>query len=107
MNSTNKQLSFFHPFNNDIRSLCRRYGVVQLHAFGSTLREDFSKTSDVDLLVVFSRTEKTNAFEQYFGFKEDLEKLLGREVDLVCYNAIRNPYFKKEVESTRQQIYVA
>ena len=88
-----------------IEVLCERHGVVRLDAFGSVLREDFSAESDIDFLVVFNRNEQTNAFHQYFDFKEALEALLQRKVDLVCANAIRNPYFKQEVEQTRQPLY--
>ena len=90
-----------------IEVLCQRHGVVRLDAFGSVLREDFSAESDIDFLVTFKRDEQTNAFHQYFDFKEALEALLDRQVDWVCANAIRNPYFKREVEQTRQPLYAA
>jgi len=48
-----------------------------------------------------------NAFQQYFGLLEDLENLLGREVELVSDRAIRNPYFRQEVDETKQPLYVA
>lgn len=90
-----------------IEVLCQRHGVVRLDVFGSVLREDFSAESDIDLLVTFKRDEQTNAFHQYFEFKEALEALLSRQVDLVCANAIRNPYFRREVEKSRQPLYAA
>jgi predicted nucleotidyltransferase len=57
--------------------------------------------------VLFKRDEQTNAFNQYFDLKEALEDLLKREIDLVCANAIRNPFFKQEVERSRQPLYAA
>ena len=90
-----------------IEILCERHGVVRLDVFGSILRDDFCTESDIDFLVLFKRDEQTNAFNQYFDFKEALEALLHRNVDLVCANAIRNPYFKREVEQTRQPLYAA
>lgn len=91
----------------EIRTLCRTHGVIRLDAFGSVVTDDFKCESDVDLLVTFRRGEEINAFQQYFDFKEALETLFGRKVDLVCANAIRNPYFKKEVEQTRLPVYAA
>jgi predicted nucleotidyltransferase len=38
------------------------------------------------------------------GFADDLERLFGRPIDLVTEQSIRNPYFKSEVESTRQLV---
>jgi len=71
------------------------------------LRDDFNSASDVDFLVTFHRDGDTNTFYQYFDFKEALSKLLHREVELVCAEAIRNHYFKQEVEATRQPLYAA
>ena len=92
----------------EIAQLCQAHGVVRLDAFGSVLTDDFNEQSDIDFLVVFDRRGgTTNAFQQYFDFKEALSSLLNREVDLVCYPAIRNPVFKKEVEKNRQLLYAA
>ena len=93
--------------SGEIQQLCRLHGVVQLAVFGSVLGPDFNEESDVDFLVVFSREKQGNAFHQYFDFKEALEKLLNRNVDLVCHAAIRNPIFRQEVESTSQTVYAA
>lgn len=94
--------------NHDaIETLCRKHGVVRLDVFGSVLRDDFSAESDVDFLVRFRRDGTTDAFHQYFEFKEGLEALLGRKADLVCEAAIRNSHFKREIEQTRQPLYAA
>jgi predicted nucleotidyltransferase len=98
---------FLEPHLAEIQHLCRVNGVERLDVFGSVLRDDFSTASDVDFLVVFQRDDATNAFNQYFDFKEALQQLLGREVELVCVNAIRNPHFKREVEQTKQPLYAA
>lgn len=90
-----------------IEILCERHGVVRLDVFGSILRDDFCTESDIDFLVLFKRDEQTNAFNQYFDLKEALEDLLKREIDLVCASAIRNPFFKQEVERSRQPLYAA
>ena len=90
-----------------IRELCRTHHVKSLHAFGSVLRSDFGPESDVDFLVVFDRTHGMSAFLQFFTFKEELEALLGRKIDLVTYNSIRNPFFKHAVEETKLLVYAA
>ena len=100
-------MAFLDPYRESIRELCRKHGVAELYAFGSVLREDFRSDSDVDFLVVFRRSNETNAFHQYFDFKEELEDLLKRSADLVCYNAIRNPFFKSNVDRSRQLLYAA
>ena len=65
------------------------------------------KEKGIDFTVLFDR----NAFalvdyaDNYFDFKFALEDLFKRNVDLVEYNAIRNPYFKEEVDATKKLIY--
>lgn len=98
---------FFSPYQEEIQRLCKESGVVTLYSFGSVLRDDFSESSDVDLLVVFSREAGGNAFHRYFNFKESLETLFGRKVDLVCLNAIKNRFLKKEVTERRELLYAA
>jgi uncharacterized protein len=99
--------AFLDTYKTEMENLCKKHGVLQLHAFGSVLRSDFSPQSDVDFLVNFRRDAYTNAFNQYFEFKEALESLLHRNVDLVVEKNFRNPIFKAEVEQTKRSIYAA
>lgn len=41
---------------------------------------------------------------RYLDFAEALERLLGYDVDLVTEDSIRNPYFKRSVERSREPI---
>ena len=91
----------------EIIKTCKEFNVKELYAFGSILTEDFSSKSDVDLLVIFKRNYASDAFNHYFGLKEKLENIFGRNVDLVCYNAIKNPYFKREIDNTKSELYAA
>ncbi len=90
-----------------IEELCRRYGVTKLDVFGSATGDDFDEArSDVDFLVEFDDVPGLGALRQYFGFKEYLEKLLGRPVDLV-EGTIENPYVLRSVEESREPLYAA
>jgi predicted nucleotidyltransferase len=63
--------------------------------------------SDFDFLVQFLPQAAGRIFYGYFDFKEDLERLFGRTVDLVTPSAIRNPCFRKAVDQQRQVLYAA
>jgi len=63
-----------------------RYQVLHLDLFGSFARGEAGPDSDVDFLVTF-QTNPT--FNDYMGLKEDLEALLGRDVDLVTLPGLK------------------
>ena len=86
-------------------SLCKRYKVNRLFVFGSVLTDRFNDDSDIDLVVDFKKDEVEDYFDNYFDFKYSLQDLFGRKVDLVEEQSIKNPYFRKSVDSTKQLIY--
>jgi len=90
-----------------LAELCRRYGVARLEVFGSAARGlDFdSNRSDFDFLVEFKQQSELSPLEQFFGFAESLEQLLGRPVDLVEPSAIRNPYLRAAINQSREVVY--
>ena len=91
-----------------IEQACARFGVARLEAFGSALREDFkSDESDLDLLVELKPMEPYARVEAYFGIRDELRALFGREVDLVMVEAVKNPYLSREIERTKQLVYAA
>jgi hypothetical protein len=66
--------------------LARRYGVVRLALFGSTVRDGAVPGSDIDVLVAFDGPATS---DKYFGVQFFLEDLLGCTVDLVTEKALR------------------
>lgn len=91
----------------EIIALCEKHKVLQLYVFGSILTDRFNKDSDVDFTVIFDRDalKLFDYADNYFDFMFSLEDLLKRDVDLVEYNAVRNPYFKEELDETKRLIY--
>lgn len=92
---------------HELPELCRRYGVSRLEVFGSATTDAFDReTSDLDFLVDFT-DDPSHLFDRYFGLKEALEEMYGRNVDLVTIRSMQNPYFIESVNRTRQLIYAA
>ncbi|HEY5087782.1 MAG TPA: nucleotidyltransferase domain-containing protein [Gemmatimonadaceae bacterium] len=88
--------------------LCRQYHVRRIDLFGSAARDDFdAERSDLDFLVEHESDPPIRALDMYFGFKDDLEKLFGRSVDLVMDGAVRNPYILADMKRSRRQLYAA
>ncbi len=90
----------------ELAELCRRFGVARLYVFGSAVSARFSGASDLDFVVEMTDRQPTGSYaDRYIGLAEELERLFGRKVDLVTEESVRNPYFRREVESTRQLVY--
>ncbi len=90
-----------------IIALCEKHKVLQLYVFGSILTDRFNKDSDVDFTVIFDRSALPLLVygENYFDFKFALENLLKRDVDLVVYDSIKNPYFKRNLDRNKELVY--
>ena len=92
----------------EIEELCLKGGVLNLGLFGSgATAEGYSEESDLDFVVEFEAANFGAYADAYFGLLESLKRLFGRPVDLVIGSAIRNPYFREEVERTKVSIYEA
>lgn len=88
-----------------IRALCYKHRVTKLFVFGSVLTDNFNKSSDIDLLVDFSEIDLYDYSNNYYDLKSSLEKLLNRQVDLLEDKAIKNPYLRQSIDSSKHMIY--
>lgn len=89
-----------------IIALCKKYRVKSLYVFGSILTPRFNDKSDVDFSATFHYEEDPLvAGENRIQFYIGLQDLMKRKIDLVDEDCIRNPYFKEELEETKQLIY--
>lgn len=90
-----------------IFELCRLHRVKSLAVFGSILTDRFNDDSDVDLLVDFEPTnpDTFDYVSNYFDFRDALERLFNRHVDLIEYGNNLNPIFKASVDRKKRMIY--
>ena len=83
-----------------VRELCERYGVRELALFGSVLREDFGPGSDIDVLVEYPPDTEASLLD-FVALQDDLEKVLGRRVDLVSKGGLK-PHLQDRVLAQRE-----
>lgn len=83
------------------QEIIERFGVKHLALFGSTVRDEATEGSDVDVLVEFAGGE---TYRNYFDLLFFLEDHLHSSIDLVCVDAVR-PQLKPYIE--REALYVA
>ncbi len=90
-----------------IIDICKRFHVSKLWVFGSILTNRFNDKSDVDLCVDFdkSRIDIFDYADNFFDFQYALEEIFGRKVDITEDGAVKNPYFRQELNKTRRLIY--
>ena len=83
MRTREELIKILHDFKNQFRKI---YKVKDLWAFGSFVRNEQTKNSDVDILVDFE--EGADLFDQA-GLGLFLEEKLGIKVDIVSKRALR------------------
>ena len=88
-----------------INQLCKENKVDKLYVFGSVLTDKFNKKSDLDFIVALKSDDPVEYTDNYFDLLFGFEDLFGRNIDLVTVNSLKNPYFIKQFEKTRQLIY--
>jgi predicted nucleotidyltransferase len=83
----------------------KKHKVKRAFVFGSVCTDKFNEESDLDFLIYFNEIPLLEYADNYFGLKEKLEDLFGRKVDLVEGEVMKNPYFIKSVNNSKQLIY--
>ena len=89
----------------EIQELCKANKVKSLFAFGSVTREDFNQNSDIDLVVDIDEKDPFKYSDLYFMLKSKFEDILKRPIDLLEVRAIKNKFFRQELENTKVLIY--
>ena len=92
-------------YKNEINALCANHKVRSLYAFGSVLTPNFNTNSDIDLIVDFKEIDVKDYADNYFDFKFSLQEILNRPVDLLEEQAIKNPYFKEDLNKKKVIVY--
>ena len=87
-----------------LAAFCKKWRIRELSIFGSALREDFGPESDLDFLVSFDEEASWDLFDMV-DMKAELEECFDRKVDLIEKEALRNPWRKREILSTREVVY--
>lgn len=101
-------MDFIERHRTELDAVCRRHRVKTLELFGSGADGTFDVAhSDLDFLIEFLPEESTAIFGGYFDLKDELERVLGRQVDLVMPRGIRNRFLLQAIDRQRKLIYAA
>ena len=92
-------------YKDDINKLCLENKVKTLYVFGSVLTNQFTKKSDIDLVVDIDSNDPFEYADSYFNLKFALQDLFKRKVDLLENKAIKNQYIRENIEKSKMLIY--
>lgn len=74
-------------------ALAAQHGAKRLRLFGSVARGTATDQSDIDLLVVF---EPNRSLLDLVGLKQDLQDLLGHQVDVISEGGL-SPHLRERI----------
>lgn len=92
-----------------LRAFCEKWGVEELAAFGSVLRDDFRPDSDIDVLVTWAPGVR-RTWKDIWAMKLELEATLGREVGIAQRHVVEtdhNPIRRRNILSSARTLYAA
>lgn len=76
-----------------ILEIANQHGATSVRIFGSAARGDYTRDSDIDILVSM---QPGSTLLDFIALWQDLESLLGIDVDLVSENGI-NPHLQSRI----------
>ncbi len=85
-------VSSFNTIIRKVVPILRKNKITKAGIFGSYARGEQKKNSDVDIVV----TPPKNIGFGFVGIQFELEKALGKKVDLVTYKSL-NRHIKKDI----------
>lgn len=86
-----------------ITKLCEENDIVFMALFGSFVRGNQKKRSDIDILIRFDETKEKSLLDLIHA-ENELKKLFKRKVDLLTVGSI-SPYMREEVLNSMKVIY--
>lgn len=89
----------------ELSKFCRKHHIHKLAVFGSSIRDDFDKTSDVDVLVEFISGQTPGLFK-LSDIEDELTTLFGGHKADVRTPEDLSRYFREKVMAEAEVQYV-
>jgi predicted nucleotidyltransferase len=77
-----------------------KYGLEKFALFGSQSRSDYSKNSDIDIVIISMREK---SFDTFMELRDFLKKEFQKEIDIGFFNSMSS-YIKDSIK--KEMIYV-
>src|SRR4051812_24157972 len=89
----------------ELAAFCERWGIRELALFGSAARGELRPDSDFDFMVEFK--PDANVGYSYIDMLDELAEIMGRPVDVMSKEGLRNPYRRASIERDLTVLYAA
>jgi predicted nucleotidyltransferase len=86
-----------------IAEICKRNDIVFMAIFGSFVRGEQKKTSDIDIAIEFDKNKRKSLFD-LVHVENELAKAFKKKVDLGIFSSL-SPYVAEDVRKEMRIIY--
>ncbi|MFP3191239.1 MAG: nucleotidyltransferase family protein [Thermoproteota archaeon] len=86
-----------------LAEICKKNDIVFMAIFGSFVRGDQKKKSDIDIVIEFERNSEKSLLD-LVRIENELRKIFKRKVDLGIFSSL-NPYIIEDVKKEMRIIY--
>jgi len=90
----------------ELQKVARDYQVSEISVFGSSIRENMSQDSDVELLITFAAEADVSLFD-VMEFEDRPREIFGRPVDIVEPDSLTNPVRRRSILASTERLYAA
>lgn len=91
---------------NEIRQFFERHKIEKAYIFGSAVGNNLNENSDLDFLIKFKDgLDPLERGKLWWSLHDTLRDFFDRNVDIVTENSLKNPYFIKELDTTKELIH--
>lgn len=97
-NDINPRVLTIKKIKEIILPILSKYDIHEVYLFGSYARGEAKNTSDVD---IYCEAGKVNTLVDQDFLEEELERSLGKDVDIVFIGTKMNGFFKKQLEEDK------
>lgn len=94
-NDVNPDVLTIKQIKERIKPIMKKHNIEETYLFGSYARGEANNKSDVD---IYCSMGDVDTLWKLSSFNDELEEVLGKEVDIVTIGAEMNPSFRKQLE---------
>ena len=102
LNDLDSQILTIKEIKDRIRPIIKKHNIKEVYLFGSYARGEANRNSDID---IYCDSGDVKSLWDLSALKEELEKVLGKSVDIVTIGSKMHDYFRQQLKEDMIRIY--